>query len=176
MLHVGARGRAKGMNRMLVENVSDQLVVEVARGVVREVAPQEMPLFRANSDLYFKDPSKALSGATSGDQLLGFGTGVEVTLLTPVVLSVVSLVIKALTAELAKSVAHEGAVAIDERVKRLFIRFRTDARADEPQPLTPSQLQRIRTMAYDEACRLHLSQDEARLLADSTVGGLVVAA
>jgi hypothetical protein len=160
---------------MLSEDVSNEVIVEVARGVVREVAPQEMPLFRANSELYCKDPSRALEGATSGDQMLGFGTGVEVTLLTPIVLSVVCAVMKALAAEIAKSAAHEGAAAIDDRVKRLFLRFRTDSPADNPPPLTANQLERVRSIAFDEACRLHLSQDQAHLLADSTVGGLVVA-
>src|SRR4051794_23947910 len=81
--------RMKRESCMLVEHIDDALVVEVARGVVRQVAPQEMPLFRANSEVYRKDPQKALRGESGRDQILAFGAGLDVTLLTPVVLAVV---------------------------------------------------------------------------------------
>lgn len=157
---------------MHVGNVDDQTVMEVARIVVREIAPQEMPLYRAHTELYFKDPAKALSTARSGDQLLGFGAGVELTLFTPVVLAVLSQVTRFLASEVLKSTGP----LLQDQVKLLFSRFRTaEPQSDDPPPLTPKQLAEIRGIAYETARRLRLSDDEADLLADSTVGALAVA-
>lgn len=168
------QGEWRQGDEMLVENIDDVLIVEVARGVVRQVAPQEMPLFRANSDRYLKDPQQALRGAHGADNLLGFGAGVDVTLLTPIVLTVVSEVMKVLVTEVAKSAGHEAAPIIQEQVRRLFSRFRSaEPQPTDLPPLTHLQLAHIRTIAYDTACRLQISPDQASLLADSTVGNLV---
>ena len=40
----------------------DGLVTDLASDVVSQIAPQEMPIFRQNSEAYFKDPTKASSG------------------------------------------------------------------------------------------------------------------
>jgi hypothetical protein len=167
---------------MPVEQVDDALVAELARAVVRDVAPQEMPLYRANSEAYFKDPEKALRGASSGDQMLGFGAGIDVTLLTPIVLAIMSEVVKYLATEVVQSAKRQGSGVIDEQVKRLFNRFRTApastasaAASEAPAPLTVDQLARVRSIAFDTARRLKLPPDQAQLLADSTVGGLVSA-
>jgi hypothetical protein len=164
---------------MPTEQVDDALVVELGRAVVREVAPQELPLYRANSAAYVKNPTAALRGATSGDQMLGFGAGIEVTLLTPVVLAVLSEVVKFLATEVLQASKRQGSGIIDEQVKRLFKQFRSADPATggptTPPPLSTAQLARVRTVAFDTARRLQLSADQAQLLADSTVGGLASA-
>jgi len=66
----------------------NQLVADLARDMVAEIAPQELPTFRAQSEAYFKDPERALKGQAGKDDMLGFGVGAAVTFLTPVVLAV----------------------------------------------------------------------------------------
>src|SRR5215216_1562297 len=135
---------------MSVERIDDALLVDVARSVVREIAPQELPLYRANSEMYLKDPDKALRGKRSGDRMLGFGTGVEVALITPIALAVVSEVLKFLAAEVGKTAKREGAALVEAQVKRLFGKFRTEEhKATDPPPLTGEQLARVRAIAYE---------------------------
>lgn len=167
---------------MVTDNLDDALVVELARSLVRDVAPQELPMFRANSALYLKDPDKAQQQRQSSgkDDLLGFGAGIDLTLLTPVAMAVATEVIKFLAMEIARAAKSESAPIIHEQVRLLFSRFRgeTDSNPEaqaKPAALTRQQLEQVRTIAYDTACRLNLTTDQARLLADSTIGGLAVA-
>ena len=161
---------------MLTDYVDATLVVDVARGVVRDVAPHEMPMFRANSELYLKAPIKSQRNTRDGDDLLGFGAGVDLTLLTPIAIAVTSEVLKFLATEIANSAKRESAPIIHQQVRRLFVRFRTaEPNTDDPPPLNKQQLEQVRAVAFETACRLQLPSDQAKLLADATVGGLAVA-
>jgi hypothetical protein len=64
----------------------DELVALLARAAVERAAPEELPLFRATSSAYFEDPG-ALERQASKDDMLGFGPGAVVVLLTPVALT-----------------------------------------------------------------------------------------
>jgi hypothetical protein len=164
---------------VVTDNLDDTLVVELARSLVRDVAPQELPMFRASSALYLKDPGKAQQQRKSGsDDLLGFGAGVDLTLITPVALAVATEVIKFLATEIARAAKSEASPIIQTQVRRLFSRLPgsiPEANPSKPPALTRQQLEQVRSIAYDTACRLNLSTDQARLLADSTIGGLAVA-
>ena len=157
----------------------NQLAADVARDLVSQMAPQEMPLFRANSQAYFKDPQKMLADQPGKDEMLGFGTGEVVAYLTPVVLSVAVEVIKFLTEEVRKSLQSESSSAINDAVKGMFSRFRpVAAQAEKPASvtLTVEQLQQVRKLAFDKARQLRLSEARATQLADSLIGGLVAPA
>lgn len=157
---------------MTGNQIDMQLVTDLARDFVVKTAPQEVPLFRANSEAYFKDPQKALQRQTGKDEMLGFGDGAVITLLTPIVLTVMSEVVKFLMEEVKKSVKAEGAGAINQAVKSLFQKFRPqDAKAPA---LTPEQLEQVRKIAIEKARQLKLSDDKAALLADSIAGSLAI--
>jgi hypothetical protein len=152
------------------------LIAELARDTVRLVAPAEMPLFRANSEAYFRDPDRALRGERGGDQLLGFGTGAEVVILTPVVLAITKEVVVFLAGEVAKAAKAESPGVIRELVKRCFKKFGpAPASAQQDPPLTRGQLEQVRQVALDAAKRLAVPDNQAALLADSVVGGLAIA-
>src|SRR5256885_10697632 len=69
------------------------LIAEMSRDIVADVAPDELPLFRMNSTAYFKNPKKALESREGQDEALGFGIEAMVPLLTPVIIAVVTEVI-----------------------------------------------------------------------------------
>jgi len=75
-------------------SVQDQLVSELARNLVANTAPQELPLFRPVSEAYFKDPDGTLKGQPGKDETLGFGVGEAATFITPIVLAVMTDVLK----------------------------------------------------------------------------------
>ena len=157
----------------------NQLAADVARDLVSQMAPQEMPLFRANSEAYFKDPQKVLDSQTGKDDMLGFGTGEVVAYLTPVVLSISVEVIKFLTEEVRKSLQSESSSVINDVVKGMFSKFRPPAaQAEQPAPvsLTVEQLREVRRLAFEKARQLRVSEARATQLADSLIGGLVAPA
>src|SRR5688572_26435243 len=115
----------------MANSVHDQLVIDLAHDVVSRIAPEEIPLFQANSTVYFKDPNQSLSGRPGKDEVLGFVIAEAVTFLTPVALAVITEVIKFLTDEVRQSLKTESSILITETVKKLFRRFNpTDNKKD----------------------------------------------
>lgn len=157
------------------EPAERDLIAELAREQVTQLAPDELPLFRPTSDAYFKDPVGTLKPQAGADEMLGFGAGAALTFLTPIVLAVATEVVTFLIAEIGKSVKEQGKVAVGEIVKSMFKRFRApDAPVAAAIPrLSADQLAQVRKLAFDKARTLSLPDDRAALLADSLVGSLV---
>ena len=96
------------VEKHMATSTDKQLVTELGRDLISRIAPQEIPIFRANSEAYFKDPQKTLSTRSGKDEALGFGIGEAAAFLTPVVLAVITEIIKALTEEVRKSLATKS--------------------------------------------------------------------
>jgi hypothetical protein len=155
----------------------NQLIADLARDIVAQTAPQELPLFRTMSAAYFKNPEKLLKGQSEKDEMLGFGVAGVVIMLTPTILAIMSQVVQFIITEVQKSVATNSADVINDLVSKMFKKFRPAEKKDRENlpALTTEQLKRVRNMAYQEARKLALSDAQAGLLADSIVGSLVVA-
>ena len=152
------------------EEPVDQLVADIARDLVSETAPQELPLFRANRELFFKDPDK-FNAPSNKDEMLDFGIGEVVVMLTPYLLAITREVIRFLADELQKSLKTESASLINTAIKNLFKKFRPPEEHTVP-ALTHEQLTRVRDLAIAKARELHLSDEQATLLADAVAGSL----
>ena len=153
----------------------DALVEALARSAVEQVAPEELPLFRATSEAYFADPS-SLEQGRSRDDMLGFGVDAALVLVSPVALQVAKEVIGFVVAQFREAAAEEGEGAIKRLVARLVHRDEDEEKDDGPVPeLTDEQLEQVRTLALEKARSLRLSDTKATLLADSLVGSLATA-
>ena len=161
----------------MTDKTENQLIAELARDLISQTVPQELPLFRANSEAFFSNPEKLLAGQKGKDEMLGFGVGEAITMLSPVILAVTSEVIKFLTEELKKTMKDESSALVGEYVKKMFKKFRTDEKKENtPAPLTPDQLAQVRELALKKARHLKLSDARCKLLADALVGSLATAA
>ena len=154
----------------------EELVRELARTILAQAAPEELVLFDETAADYFADPQAVLDPRRR-DEAVGFG--LDLALLTPYVLAVASPVLAFLVQTVAGVVKEEAQPLVRRWVKRLF-RSGADAAepsaAAEPVPaLTPEQTTRVRDIARARAVDLGLPEEQARLLADSVVGGLVTA-
>jgi hypothetical protein len=155
---------------------SDDVLVEVlARSAVEQVAPEELPLFRATSEAYFADPSSLQQGG-SRDDMLGFGVDAALVLVSPVALQVAKEVVVFVVAQFREAAREEGEGAIRRFVARLVHRDTEEKDDGEPVPeLTDEQLEQVRALALEKARSLRLSDTKATLLADSLVGSLATA-
>src|SRR5215467_2041622 len=70
----------------MADAIQEQAIADVARHVVADVVPEELPLFRPLSQAYFKNPQKALKSKGGADQMLGFGATAAATMMTPLIL------------------------------------------------------------------------------------------
>ena len=151
-----------------------QLVGDLSRDLVTQVAPQELPLFRANSEIFFRNPDELAVNRKAKDDMLGFGDGGIIVLITPVVLMVTQQVVQFVIEQVKKSAQEQGSALIDESVKKMFKKFRP-VDGKKPNPLTADQLAQVRKVALKKAQELKLSDERARLLADALVGSLAIA-
>src|SRR5579859_1040144 len=122
------------MEGTMIGAENNQLIADVARDIISQTAPQELPLFRMTSAEYFKNPDKALRNQASKDKILGFGTAEMVSLLSPIVLTVVTEVVTFLTLEVKQAVADKSASLITDRVKKLFKEFHPEAEQEKNDP------------------------------------------
>lgn len=157
----------------------EELVRDFARTVIERAAPEELVLFDDSAADYFRDPQAVLDPARR-DEAVGFG--LDLAMLTPYVLAVAGPVLAYLVKTVAGVVKEESTPLIRGWVKRLFRRGepgpeepRRTPEAAEPEvpTLTPAQAAEVRELAHARALDLGLPQEQARLLADSVVGGLV---
>jgi hypothetical protein len=148
-----------------------ELVAELARLALEQAAPEELVLFPETAEEYFKDPQAVLDPKRR-DEALGFG--LDLAMLTPFVLAVATPVIRFLASTVAEAAGQEAKPLVTRLVRRLLRRPDPAPEATEPAPpLSTDQVRQVREIAYQRAKNLGLDEDQAVLLADSVVGGLV---
>jgi len=154
------------------DRIPDQLIADLARDAVAQIAPQELPLYRALSEAYFKDRKKAVEGYVAKDEMLGFGFPEAVAFATPVILDV----LRYIADHVLQTIEAESADAASDTVRQLFKRFRTHETQEQEPHLTSAQIVEVRRLAFEKARKLKLPEAKATLLADSIAGSLVVSA
>ena len=170
--------RISGQDR----DVERDLVGELARVVVRHVAPEELGLFAETEADYFRDPGLVLR-ARSRDEAVGFG--LDLALLTPYVLVVGTAVVHFLAMVVADAVREEARdelkPVIAGRVRRLLRRDdpaaagrREPEEPDRAPGVTVEQAREVRQVALRHAMQSGLDPEKAALLADAFVGALLV--
>jgi hypothetical protein len=152
----------------------DQLSAEIGRAIVSRAAPQELPLYRSISQAYLQAPGEIQSKAVIKDEMLGFGVAEAATYLTPVILPVLTSILKFLAEEVKSSIHDQHLVG--DVLRRLFAKTATGNVTSAPVVLTREQLLRVRELAFEKAQELKLKDKEASLLADSIIGSLAAAA
>lgn len=172
------RARTSGQDR----DAEQELVGELARAVVRCVAPEELGLLAETEADYFRDPGLVLR-ARSRDEAVGFG--LDLALLTPYVLAASTAVVHFLAMVVSDAVRDEARdelkPVIAGRVRQL-LRRDDPAAVDRRQPeehdrvpgVTVEQAREIRQVALRQAMHSGLDDKKAALLADAFVGALLV--
>jgi hypothetical protein len=152
--------------------VTPELVAALAREVVAGASPGELPLFRATSAAYMRDPQSVLEPRQGGEQSLGFGVEAAVLLITPAALQAARGVLEFLVSQVTEAAKSETSDQIRARVHRLFDR---DAEAKpDAAALRPEQLARVREIAFAAGIQAQLPEREANLVADAMVGRLAL--
>lgn len=187
----------------MAEIEDQELLTEVTREILAAQFPEELPLLRAQSQAFFDDPEKALERkAKGGEEMLAFGPGEAVALVTPVALAVVTDLIPYMLEQVRDSIKNESEPYIKQSVRRLFKKLepkkkegaqgkskeetpggeqqappseaqaQADPAEDEPVALTAAQLKDVRARAVEKAKALGLEDAKAELLADAIAGSL----
>lgn len=149
------------------------LVRIVARDILQQIAPYEVPLYEATSAAYFADPARALKAARTRDAALGFGTDPFSILFTPLVLQVVSEIVPVLGSIAKKTAETVIGDEVSRIIKGMFKRFH-DSEPDPAATLSHEQLAQIHLTVIEAGKKLKLPSDKARTLADAVIVQFVV--
>ena len=143
------------------------LVREVVRGVIAEVAPEELPLVAGLSQLDDATVIRRLRRRRSRREQLGFGLDDMLVLSTPVVWLVLN--------QIAQKAA-DGVV--DGLARRLKVLFRKVVRQKTAPvalpPLSRDQLAEVHRQVLEAAIQVGLEKKRATALADMVVSQLVL--
>lgn len=160
----------------------DRAAVEaLARDLVADVSPAELPLFRATADSYYADPGRALDARGRADESLGFGVEAAVTLVGPFALDLVRRVLTSLTDRVGDALAEAVARRLERRpatatTPRTATGVGTGPTGETPsggpEPFDPAQLGLLRRVAEEEARRMELTPERAQRLADALVASI----
>jgi hypothetical protein len=153
------------------DRIDPDLVTDLARDLVIQVAPNELPVFNAVSKAFFASGGKVASKPK--DETLGFG--LEFAMLTPYILSALGAVVSYVVNEVLSSAKEEASGVISSRIKKLFSKDKPAEEAGvEPFSLSQEQASRAHKLAQERAESLGLETEQAKFLADAIIGSLVV--
>ena len=149
-------------------------VRRVARELVEESAPAELPLFEVTAESFFAEGGTRPRRG-SPDDMLGFGVDVA-QFLTPLLLSVTTYAV-GLVKEAAKRRLSDGVDVVADRVEDAALaRLQPQGHpATAPVTLDVDALKRIRAAVYDQAVNAGVEPGSADVLATSVVGKLATA-
>ena len=168
----------------MADAAQQQAIAELAREVVAEVAPREVPLFRPLSQAYFKDPQKTLKGGGGADKMLGFGgMSAAGTLMTPIILQSTQTGLASLVSGLVRQADSElqriqswltQAQAKPADIASEAIREPEGEQAGGAEPLAPSQqlLDQVRGVVAQQLLQLNVSADQCDLVASKICAAL----
>ncbi|MDT7788391.1 MAG: hypothetical protein QOF58_6810 [Pseudonocardiales bacterium] len=147
---------------------------ELARRVVRKIAPEELPSFDVVAAPYLETPDQAERRLRRAyDDPLGFGLGDIVAMATPVIALVSGSVITAVSDSVGKAVRDGTTNAVRKAWRK--VRGKPEEPLELPStPLSTSQLAEVRQIALERALSLGMKRQKAEALADAVVAALVL--
>lgn len=150
------------------------LVRALAEAVLEHAAPEELVVFDETTEEFFHDPDRVLH-ARRRDEPVGFG--LEMELLTPYVLAVVGPVVNFLVSIVPDAVREGSKTFVAEWIRRLVKDKAAASPADTGSvpALTSEQARQVHELVHERATDLGLPETTASLLADSVVGGVLMA-
>jgi hypothetical protein len=161
------------VTRMTTSIVDDrELIAELSKQIVDQVAPEEADLFDELIDDYFADPSPPDLSATDADDALGFGLGELMVAFTPAAAAVASAAIAFVVSAMTQAARDESAEQIRAKLKQLLVN-KGSAQVSRPQ-LTPSELEQLRKIARDTASLYGMDAAHADSMANAMLVTLVL--
>ena len=156
------------------QTTQQQATTNLAQMVIEQLAPQELPLFRAVSEAFFQNPDAAMRSQAGIDEMLGFGVGEATLFLTPTVLIAAQKLVE-FAMEAAKEPIKQG---IGDLITRMLVKVGVVRKPDVAatiQPLTPSQLAQARQLTIETLHQYNFPKDKSDLVADALIGKLALA-
>jgi hypothetical protein len=155
------------------ESLTEQQIVEVARAVVRELEPEEIPVFDQVADAWLKDGRKRRRSGKAPGASVGFG--IESVLLSQLVLPIIAAAVGEVLGGITRDRLQERRKARHSAAAELKPAASGPVRTSESaayDALTRQQVDALHDACQAHARTLGLSRKKAVLLADAVRGTL----
>jgi hypothetical protein len=146
------------------------LVAALTAGTLSEVAPEEIPSFEADRDVYLDGGQPR--AASRVDRQLGIGLEIAV-MLTPAVVAAARAVVRILAEALADSAVSETKAAVAAWVHHVLHPGKAAAPASA---FSSQEFALIRTTVLKVCRQMRTDDGDAELIADALIGRLATAA
>ena len=159
----------------MIDSTTKKLIHSISKNVIEKISPQELLLFQATSDAYFKNPQKTLKELKEKDEMIGFGPGESLTLLAPIVLAVTTEMVKFAIGILQEAAKDDLKDKVRENLFSKFSnRFFQNSNPTEHEisSLTNEQREQLRQVTFEKARQFNLPEDQAKQLSDCIVDNL----
>jgi hypothetical protein len=130
----------------MADHLTQEEIARVGRVIISDIAPQELLLFRMQSEAFFQNGARALAAPKVGEDALGFGAGELAGLATPIVLMGDKTVVTCVAQDLGRELGAHARAGARQLIQRLFGPSETDCIA-----LTNERLERIRAAVMANA-------------------------
>jgi hypothetical protein len=156
---------------MLTKTAEQRLyLATITKTIVTEVAPEEIDLFDELLQEYFDNPVPPVSSSADEDDPLGSGLSEALIAVTPAAAAMASAALTYILTEIIKVTQEETVTALKQKIKVLF----DGKKGDEMNPLSPDQLEQIKTHAEREAIAFGVEPAMAQRMARALIGSLVL--
>jgi len=146
---------------MLTKKIESDLIQEYSKIVIREVAPDELPLF----DEVFASQKRTLSG----DHMLGSGLDQITELVSPAIIAAVSSVLTYTLREIIRNLEKKDKESIKQEIGNLF-----EEKKDHGSSLSVEQLRVIKATVQKQLQDFGWDEVKARRAANAIIGALSV--
>lgn len=158
----------------MVPSTTVRTADELARRVVRKIAPEELSSFDIVAAPYLDNPKAAERRLRQAhDDPLGFGPADIVAMATPVIALVSGSVITAVSDSIGNAV-RDGAGGVLRKAWRKVRGKQPEPLELPAAPLNAAQLAEVRQIALERALSLGMKRQKAEALADAVVTALVL--
>ncbi len=162
----------------MVADKHRKLIYEVARTLVNQVSPEEVLLFTAQSEAYFRNPEASLRPQGGKDVVLGSGEAMVLSLITPAALDIVSELYRFVVEQAQAVLKTQRARAIEAAVQAVLLRLTSGTGArPESEPslsLAGGQVDELRRMIHNPGSILKIPEMKLRTLEDMILAGLLI--
>ena len=155
------------------QSFDTQLIISLARDMVEQMAPKELPLFSAISADYTRNPDRTLKQQIAQDSPLGFGMGGMESLLTPIILATITQFF----AQIGANVAEKGTHTLFHRLREKKSQHSASSQqSDQPgwPQLNATDLKHIHDLAYQTALEHKQAPSKAKQFADTFVANMAM--
>ena len=150
-------------NKDKKQSPDTELIVRIAKDVVEQAAPEELPAFSALSRFYSKKPGSVLKQQMAKDDELGFGAGSASQVLAPTIL----LIVQQVVVQVSGNVAAKGSGTFLRRLWK-----KTSEEPIKPSGSSAYTQADIQAYAYKTALTFNVPEAKAQQIAAIVAGRL----